>query len=144
MGLFSNRQQHGNMPVCIVLAKPQVWSLQVLDTLTQLDHIVLGGCHPLAKWRVLYQPCDIFCGAEFSVLVKVLEERQAVVLDPRKGFGEGSRWSIPRWIPGSFHDSYEILTELLASSTGSWADTERNNLSQHAVHVRIGMVIRHE
>ena len=41
VGLLSDGQKNGNVPIIVHLTKPEVWSLQVLDSLTHLDVKIL-------------------------------------------------------------------------------------------------------
>ena len=41
IGMFPDGQEDGNVPTIVLLAEPEVWPLQMLDSLTQLDQVVL-------------------------------------------------------------------------------------------------------
>ena len=41
IGMFPDGQEDGNVPSIVILAEPEVWSLQMLDSLTQLDQVIL-------------------------------------------------------------------------------------------------------
>ena len=133
--MLPDGQKDGNVPIGVLLAKPEIWPLQVLDSLAQLDQVVLRCDQSRTQRIVVRQPRKILGREVLLELVEVLEKVKAVLLGPNQGLRQVARRSFLRWKPGILHDSHEMLAKVLASSIGTGTGAIRDDLGKHAVDV---------
>ena len=55
MSIFADGEENRNVPISVVLIEPQIWSFEMLDSLADLDYVILWGCKTWALWTVLGQ-----------------------------------------------------------------------------------------
>ena len=57
MGKFADGEENRDVPISVVLIEPKVWPLEMLDSLADLDYVILWGFKTWALWIVLGQKC---------------------------------------------------------------------------------------